>query len=67
MTKGCNAAHSPGELRSRLRVQVRQCHGQGSRTHKFHSITWSARARKVSGIVTPIAFAVLRLTASSNY
>jgi hypothetical protein len=32
----------------------------------FHSITSSARARKVSGIVTPIAFAVLRLTTSWN-
>jgi hypothetical protein len=31
-----------------------------------HSITSSAPARKASGIVTPIAFAVLRLTTSSN-
>jgi hypothetical protein len=31
-----------------------------------HSITLSAPARKASGIVTPIAFAVLRLTTSSN-
>jgi hypothetical protein len=31
-----------------------------------HSITTSARVRKVSGIVSPSAFAVLRLTTSSN-
>src|SRR5262249_32817367 len=31
-----------------------------------HSITSSARRRKDSGIVSPIAFAVLRLTTSSN-
>jgi hypothetical protein len=31
-----------------------------------HLITSSAIARKVAGIVTPIAFAVLRLTTSSN-
>jgi hypothetical protein len=32
----------------------------------FHSITSSARTRIVSGTVTPRAFAVLRLTTSSN-
>src|SRR5262249_29561614 len=31
-----------------------------------HSITSSARTRNVSGMVSPIAFAVLRLTTSSN-
>src|SRR5262249_41065908 len=32
----------------------------------YHSITSSARARKDSGIVRPIAFAALTLTTSSN-
>jgi len=32
-----------------------------------HSITSSARKRKDSGIVNPSAFAVLRLTTSSNF
>jgi hypothetical protein len=31
-----------------------------------HSMTSSARKRNASGIVTPIAFAVLRFTTSSN-
>src|SRR5258708_36742992 len=42
-----------------------------TRTHApqqtgLHSITWSARARNAGGKVNPIAFAVLRLTTSSN-
>jgi hypothetical protein len=36
----------------------------GSR--RSYSITSSARARKASGMVSPIAFAVLRLMTSSN-
>src|SRR4029077_8197021 len=32
-----------------------------------HSITSSARARNASGIVTPIAFALLRFITSSNF
>src|SRR5262249_15006530 len=32
----------------------------------LHSITLSARSRKLSGIVSPISFAVLRLIASVN-
>jgi hypothetical protein len=35
-------------------------------TSSHHSITSSARARKDSGIVRPIAFAALTLTTSSN-
>src|SRR5262249_40167963 len=34
--------------------------------HSFHSITASARARTVGGMVSPIALAVLRLIASSS-
>jgi hypothetical protein len=33
----------------------------------LYSITSSARAKNASGIVKPIAFAVLTLTASSNF
>src|SRR5262245_23445699 len=32
----------------------------------LHSMTLSARSRKLSGIVSPIAFAVFRLTINSN-
>src|SRR5262245_1273439 len=34
--------------------------------HADHSITWSARASSVGGIVSPRALAVLRLITSSN-
>ena len=39
----------------------------GSPLHSAYSMNWSARTWIVSGIVNPIAFAVLRLRTKSNF
>jgi hypothetical protein len=57
---------NPAQLRGR---RERQCHCARKRAKKLpppHSITSSQRAISDSGIVSPSAFAVLRLTTSSN-
>src|SRR5262249_37808554 len=50
--------------RPRCRRAAEQC---GELAPPDHSITSSARARMESGIVNPIAFAVLRLMTMSNF
>jgi hypothetical protein len=42
------------------------CHRSGQEGTPVHSITWSARASNDGGIVSPSAFAVLRLMTNSN-
>src|SRR5262249_29906980 len=49
--------------RPRRRRAAEQCDERAS----FHSISASARTKNVSGIVRPMALAVLRLTANSNF
>jgi ABC transporter substrate binding protein len=46
------------------RVPVRQRQSAANKFH--HSITWSARAKSVGGIVNPSALAVFRLMTSSR-
>ena len=46
--------------------RCRSTHPTGSETILVYSITLSARTRNVSGIVSPSAFAVVRLTTKSN-
>src|SRR5438067_13687120 len=62
-----NPPHPLGFLRSRCQ-RPRHCRPAEQRDDlaPIHSITSSARARNDSGIVRPIAFAVLRLMTSSN-
>src|SRR5262249_32647583 len=63
-----DAAHSVRLLRAR-RKRPRDCRAtkEGDELAPSHSITSSARSRKASGIVRPIALAVVRLTTSSNF
>src|SRR5262249_50868255 len=63
-----------GPPRLPVLLPVRKSRPRGRRTAEqrdelaaLHSITSSARARNDSGIVRPIAFAVLRLMTSSNF
>src|SRR5262249_22661024 len=59
--------HRERLLRARReRPRGRRTAEQGDELASLHSITSSARARKDSGIVRPIAFAALTLTTSSN-
>src|SRR6516225_3062319 len=55
--------------KGRDRPRAYRFHPPGSAEGRWaiHSITSSARKRKDSGIVNPSAFAVLRLTTSSNF
>src|SRR5262249_55439374 len=60
------ADHRPRRERPKKRRHGRRGAQQRYELAASHSITSSARARNVSGMVSPIAFAVLRLTNSSN-
>jgi hypothetical protein len=58
---------SPMGQRARTRVEGRgRRSGGGQAGAQLYSITSSARRRNDSGIVSPSAFAVLRLTTNSN-
>jgi hypothetical protein len=59
--------HSPSrELCTRCERPRRRAAEKRDELASFHSITPSARAKNVSGIVRPSALAVLRLTTRSN-
>src|SRR5262249_6736758 len=62
-----NSRNFSGLLRARRKRPRRRAAEQANERAPFHSITSSARASSVGGMVRPSALAVPRLRASSNF